>query len=231
MEGAARASARAGLRPTSAPQSRTAARRRERRCGAACVRTAVGGVGGIGGAAEWRRQPEAKRRAAARGKAWGLARPRASRAPSRQPRRESRRAVAPQEGFPPCRIPCLKGGRPERGVQGGKPGGGKQHCPAPERFATVRGVVGAARRVREEAALRGDRSGEAVGRTPLIWAAGASRRRDAARGCWPCGLCGDGPVRRDGDAEQHALAGGLARRLKRAGRSSAERKRNPASAP
>lgn len=45
-----------------------------------------------------------------------------------KPRRKGRRAVAPQEGLPPCRIPCLKGGRPERGVQGGKPGGGKQHC-------------------------------------------------------------------------------------------------------
>jgi hypothetical protein len=56
-------------------------------------------------------------------------------APSRQPRRKGRRAVAPQEGFPPCRIPLFEGGTPGKGGAGGKTWRGET------------ALVGAARRV------------------------------------------------------------------------------------
>jgi len=94
----------AGRSPTPAPQSRTDAHARERVARRVCGRP-WGAFGGIGGAAEWH---PATRRAAARGPAWGQGgarRATTTKGPKPRTRRKGRRAVAPQEGFPPCRIP------------------------------------------------------------------------------------------------------------------------------
>ncbi len=102
-----------------------------------------------------------------------------------KPRRKGRRAVAPQEGLPPCRIPCLKGGRPERGVQGGKPGGGKQHCRGrPPRLGGSR--LAATVQPREARPLA---AGKHLAGTDGV----AGRARRSAGGllggrCW-CGVC------------------------------------------
>lgn len=62
--------------------------------------------------------------------------------------------LPPRKVCPPAEFRFPKGGRPEKRVQGEKPGGGKQHCrDRPPRLEGVR--------------LADDREGEALGRTPF----------------------------------------------------------------
>jgi len=150
----------AGRSPTPAPQSRTDAHARERVARRVCGRP-WGAFGGIGGAAEWH---PATRRAAARGPAWGQGgarRATTTKGPKPRTRRKGRRAVAPQEGFPPCRIPFFEGGTPGGGGAGGETWRGETALPGPPAAcggSRVAATVG----------------GEAVGRTPLKRSAGAA---------------------------------------------------------